>query len=75
MISKEDLDNYGKLGNLIVKADFNLQGGAVIPSALLLKWYNELGSKLKAVMAKQEADREMADMEASIKPIEDKKEG
>lgn len=60
MIDKSDLDNYDKFARVIQKGDFNLKGEAIIPVALLLRWFGELKPKLKwAMEAGKEAEKDI----------------
>ena len=50
MITKDDLMKHRGLARLIEDSAFTVQGKAVIPSALLLQWYRDLGQRLEALI-------------------------
>ena len=72
MIEQTDLINFSRLMKVIQEGHFDLEGKAVVPVALLIKWYEGLGQKLNEIYIKQE-DVKKSKEAPSIKKIGSKK--
>ena len=74
-MNDDDLVNYQRFLKVISQGDFNLKGEAVVTAAHLFQWFNSLGPKIKNVVDKQKAEKEIAlkNVQDSIKPIKKKK--
>lgn len=67
MFEENDLKNYAALAKIIEKGCFDLQGAAVVQTALLFKWYSELGPKMKAIIDKEQVAKETIKTEPMTK--------
>lgn len=47
MFTDQDLKNHQAFARVLDEAKFDIEGKAVIPAAMLIRWYVDLGAKIK----------------------------
>ena len=71
MFNLDDLKNYSAMAKVIENSKMDIEGKAVIPTALLLKWYIELGQRIKKNIEEQQVVDEVVETAPVDEPIGD----
>ena len=71
MFTDDDLVKYKSMAKVIEQSKLEIEGSAVIQTALLIQWYSSLGPKIQNYIAQKKVESEPIETTPLEKPIGD----